>query len=86
MVQSDALVVVDCINRMAFNADLDPIVADCRILMSGFINVAIMFIMRTLNSDVHHLVSLSKSIGSRTWTGHIPNVEQYPCNHVSVSP
>lgn len=77
---------VDCINEMAFKADLDPIVADCRILLSGFSNVAVMFKRQTVNSNAHHLVGLGKSLGSRTWNGHIPSVEQYPCNSVPVSP
>ncbi|XP_058774462.1 uncharacterized protein LOC131648749 [Vicia villosa] len=85
VVQSDALVMVDCINGVVFNADLDPIVADCRNLISGFNNVRVMFIRRTLNGDAHHLVCLGKSLGYRTWTGHIPSVNHFCCSSVSSS-
>ncbi|CAK8571737.1 unnamed protein product [Lathyrus sativus] len=64
--QSDAQVVVDCINDFVFIADLDSVVADCKLLMKDFDSVTLMFINRLCNLDAHHMVGIGKSFGFRT--------------------
>ncbi|XP_058759872.1 uncharacterized protein LOC131633172 [Vicia villosa] len=77
--QSDALVVVDCINSISCNASLDPIAAECRLLLSSFSFSSVMFIPRVCNSDAHNVVLLGKAYGSRTWLDGFPGAN-------SVSP
>ncbi|XP_058726729.1 uncharacterized protein LOC131598113 [Vicia villosa] len=85
VIQSDALTVVDCINGCFIYADLNPIVFYCKVLLSSFNSVGIMFINRAENVEAHQLVGIGRSIGSRTWTGHIPNLCPVICNSLSVS-
>ncbi|CAI8586120.1 unnamed protein product [Vicia faba] len=80
VVQLDALVVVDNINRIVFNVDLKPLASDCRSLISDFCNVSVMFISRNLNNNIHNLIGISKSLSSRTSTGHILNSDITSCN------
>lgn len=69
LVQSDALMVVDCINGIQDFAAIKSIAADCRKFLKCFSLAYIMFISRNCNVDAHNLVSLDKQLGSRTCLG-----------------
>lgn len=80
VLQSDAFAVVDCVNGFVTYADLNPIVLDCKTLFSRFSDVSIMFIIRIIIVDAHQLAGIGRTLGSRTWTGHIPNIGPSICN------
>ncbi|XP_058776145.1 uncharacterized protein LOC131650453 [Vicia villosa] len=82
-VQYDALGVVDCVNGVSYAVDLEPIVLDCQFLIKSFVSVAVLFVGRNNISDAHNLVSLGRVVGSRTWLGCIPLLEE---NSVSLAP
>lgn len=42
-------------NGNVFDADLDPIVKDCRLLLGNFKNASMMYLNRTFNSDARLL-------------------------------
>ncbi|XP_058733791.1 uncharacterized protein LOC131605427 [Vicia villosa] len=73
LLQSDAQTVVDCVNSSVENAVIEPIAADCRMLLSRFKLGSVMFISRTLNLDSHNIVGLGHAFGSRTWIGGLPD-------------
>lgn len=64
--QSDALVVVDCINSIVCNVALEPILAECRSLLRCFAFGYVLFLPSLSNFDAHNMVSLGKLYGSRT--------------------
>lgn len=80
IIQSDALVLVDCINDFDFCAALDPIVIDCKSLLGNFSDVTLMYVSHDSNVDAHFMVGVGKSLGFKTWIGHIPNLGVLPCN------
>lgn len=51
-IQSDALVVIECIRASNSIASTEPIVSDCKLLLNAFSSVSINFI-RYLNVLVH---------------------------------
>lgn len=67
LVQSDALVVVDCLNDINFSAALEPLISYCKLIMSSFSQCTVMFISRNLNLDAHHMVGVGNLVGSKTW-------------------
>lgn len=70
--KSDALVVVDCLNDISCSAVLEPLISDCKLLISSFMQFAVMFISRNLNLETHHMVGVGSVVGSKTWLGFIP--------------
>lgn len=72
LVQSDALNVVDCLNGVISSAILDPLILDCKHILSSFKQFAVMFISRNLNVDVHYMVGVGNVVGSNKWMGIIP--------------
>lgn len=66
LIQPNELNAVDCINSLLSLADLDAITSDCRLLLNNFKVAYIMYLSRLFNVDIHHLVSLGRSYGSRT--------------------
>ncbi|XP_058774363.1 uncharacterized protein LOC131648640 [Vicia villosa] len=66
---SDAMSVVDCINRISFDAVLEPIIVDCLELLESFSAAVCLYISRTCNMDAHNLVGIGHKMGSRTWLG-----------------
>lgn len=72
---SDVLGLVDCVNEVDFNAALDPIIKDCNNLLSSFGDASLLNLSRNFNSDAHHMVGVGKSVGFRTWFGHILTFE-----------
>ncbi|XP_058763410.1 uncharacterized protein LOC131636801 [Vicia villosa] len=66
---SDAMSVVDCINRLSFNAVLEPIIVDCLGLLESFSSAVCLYISRNCNMDAHKLVGIGHRVGSRTWLG-----------------
>ncbi|XP_058764138.1 uncharacterized protein LOC131637556 [Vicia villosa] len=66
---SDALSVVDCINRISFSAVMDPIIGDCLDLLNCFSSAICVYVSRVYNTDAHNLVSIGHRLGSRTWLG-----------------
>lgn len=75
IMQSDALIIVDCINDYNFFAVLNPMVNNCKILLGEFKFVTLMHVSRLSNVDVHHMVRVSKSLDDRTWIDHISLLE-----------
>ncbi|XP_058787163.1 uncharacterized protein LOC131661587 [Vicia villosa] len=73
--QSDAQVVVDCINSIISIAVLEPLAAECRSLLSGVTFGSVIFIPRSCNSEAHNIVSLGKLYGSRTWLCNPPVID-----------
>ncbi|XP_058723214.1 uncharacterized protein LOC131595014 [Vicia villosa] len=73
--QSDAMVLVDCINGQDYLAALDPLICDCKTLLCSFNSATIMYVNRSLNTDAHQMVRIGKIAGSRTWSGLIPCME-----------
>lgn len=71
-----ALRVVHCVNGVSFVADLEPIIKDCQSLFRNFNYVSVLFVGRNHISDSHSLVRLGFSVGSRTWLGFVPRVEE----------
>ncbi|XP_058726925.1 uncharacterized protein LOC131598327 [Vicia villosa] len=76
MFQSDALGVVDCVNGVCSLPDIEPIVLDCCLLRNHFKFSSVMFIGRESNTDAHNMVGIGKLVGSRTWLGVIPLIEE----------
>jgi hypothetical protein len=72
-IQTDALVVADCISGKTTNANLTPIIYDCTELISTCSLVSVCYISRQNNVEAHKLVCIPKLVGSRTWMGHIPD-------------
>lgn len=66
VVQSDALIAVDCINFLAPNVNLNFLSSDCRQFLASFRIGSIMFLSRVCNLDVHNLLGLRKLYGSKT--------------------
>ncbi|XP_058739812.1 uncharacterized protein LOC131611980 [Vicia villosa] len=83
VVQSDALVVVDCVNKMDFSVVLEPIVLDCSEIKLYFDVVTVMYVSRNFNTDAHHMVSIGKTAGCRTWLGFIPKLDSV-CTHLPM--
>lgn len=54
-IQSDALVVIECIRGSNSIASTEPIVSDCKLLLNAFSSVSINFIRRDLNVLAHRL-------------------------------
>ncbi|XP_058783870.1 uncharacterized protein LOC131658613 [Vicia villosa] len=79
--QSDALGVVDCVNGVCSMPDLDPIVSECILLRNNFKSSTVMFVGRESNTDAHSLVGIGKLVGSRTWLGVIPLIEEIRVAH-----
>ncbi|XP_058776112.1 uncharacterized protein LOC131650418 [Vicia villosa] len=87
VLQSDALNVIDSIYGLNYIADLDPIVADCKHLITCFRNVSVSFIGRRGNVDAHHMVGVGRTLGNKTWLGCIPNLYSSPsCINSVVAP
>lgn len=61
-IQSDVLVLVDCINGTDYIATLDPIVNGCKILLGGFIDATLMYVNRDSTLNAHHMVGVGKSL------------------------
>lgn len=64
----DASIVVDCIHGKIKRVYLDPIIFDCRELLSKLTGAEIQHIRREANSDAHQLVGLSRSVGDQSWS------------------
>lgn len=75
LVQSDVLVIMDCINSILKFVVIEPIAADCRFFLSKFKVAFVMYLSRTLNVDAHKLVGMGKLYGSRTWIEGYPILE-----------
>ena len=69
-IQTDALVVADCISSKSSNANLDPIIVDCVELLNTFVLASVCYIGRENNGEAHKLVGIAKLVGSRTWMGY----------------
>ncbi|XP_058724620.1 uncharacterized protein LOC131596076 [Vicia villosa] len=67
IVQSDAKVVVDCINGTINLANLELLADDCRMLLKNFDLASVLFLNRNCNSDAHNVAELGKLYGSKTW-------------------
>lgn len=65
--QSDALNVFDYLNSISFPAVLEPIVLYCVMLLKCFKDASIMFMIKNLNVDAHHMIYIGKSLDFRTW-------------------
>lgn len=63
IIQSDAKVVVDCINGICGVAALDHVAEDCRVLFKSFQFVSLLFFSREFNVDAHNVVELGKLYG-----------------------
>ncbi|XP_058783366.1 uncharacterized protein LOC131658047 [Vicia villosa] len=80
LVQSDAMIVVDCINSTISNAALDLIAGDVRDLCNIFSLCSVMYLNRVFISDAHNLVKWGKLLGARSWTinrKHILYIESF---------
>lgn len=78
--QTDALVVVECINGVSYSAALELLVKDCRLFLLSFKNVVV-YLNRNYNADAHHLVHVGKRLSTMSWTGVIlPLEESSVCN------
>lgn len=75
--QSDALMVVDCINGVSFVEDLELLVNDCKLLLSNFKFFAVMYLSRACNVDAHQLVHVGKRLGSLSWEGSFPDIAEH---------
>ena len=78
--QSDVLVVVECIRGSNSIASFEHIVADCKTLMNAFSKVSVNFIGRYLNVLAHRLVGYDMQVGNKSWLGY-----PLPLNDVIVS-
>lgn len=81
ILHSDALFVVDYINKIQFSGSLDNIMVDCRMILDSFIDASVMFMSRTLNGDAHFMIGLGKRLGPRTWLGYTLKLN---CDHLPV--
>jgi hypothetical protein len=72
-IQTDALVVAECILGKRTNASLEPIIVDCIELLNSFNVAAVCYIGRQNNIEAHKLVGIAKHVGSKTWMGHVPD-------------
>jgi hypothetical protein len=72
-IHRDAANVVNCINRKSSFAAINLIAEDCRNLMNSLVNVVVMFISRTQNSDAHTMATLARIMGNRTWSRVVPH-------------
>ncbi|GAU47092.1 hypothetical protein TSUD_369250 [Trifolium subterraneum] len=82
---SDALTIVKGIEGKTCPAEVALIVQDCISLCSNFMHVAVVYVKRTLNTEAHNLVQLSKHVGCRTWSGIIPNLAVVCNPHLGAS-
>lgn len=67
VIQTNALVVADCIHRKYYVAILKNIIDDCISLLSEFNYAIVHFIRRDRNLEVHKLIGLTLNVGSKTW-------------------
>lgn len=58
--ESDAAVVVNCINDKSHIATIDPIIQDCKLLMQYFQNPVICHVRREANAAAHGLAQLCR--------------------------
>lgn len=56
IMQSDPLIIVDCINDSGFSTALDPIANDYNIHLGEFKSIILMYVSRLYNMDVHHML------------------------------
>ncbi|PNY04967.1 ribonuclease H [Trifolium pratense] len=70
IIQSDALVVVECIRGSNSIACIELIVTDCKLLMSTFSSVSINYVCRDLNVLAHRLVGYAMQVGCKSWLGY----------------
>ena len=80
IVQSYALVVVECIRGSNSIAGIEHIVVDCKTLMNAFRKVFVNFIGRDLIVLSHRLVGYAMQVGNKSWLGY-----PLPLNNVMVS-
>lgn len=76
-IASDAATVVNCIHRKIVLAAIEPVIQDCRDLMSTFANICIKHVRRSNNSEAHNIASLATNDGSRSWMGNGPTLQSY---------
>lgn len=81
-IQSDPLNIVDCINYVLGLANLDHIDLDCKSLLNSFKFSNVMHSRRCFTVDAHHMASLAKTVGSKTWFGCLPCVSSVVSDHV----
>ncbi|XP_058742073.1 uncharacterized protein LOC131614517 [Vicia villosa] len=75
VIKSDAKVVVDSVNHILKLAALEPVVLDIKSLLSSFTFSSLLFHSRNCNVQAHNLAKLAYVIGSKTWIGVYPSLE-----------
>lgn len=68
-IQTDALVIADCISGKSSNANLDPIIVDCVEYLNTFVSASVCYISRENNGEAHKLVGIAKLVGLRNGWG-----------------
>lgn len=66
-VVSDALAVVNCVNKNTVVVSIQPIVSDCWKLLQKIPFVMVKHVSKELNSEAHNLASLAKVVGTSFW-------------------
>lgn len=72
VLSSDALNVVNCVNKISVVASTEPVIVDCWKLIEQIPFVMVIHACRELNAEAHNLASLAKSVGTRCWQGNAP--------------
>jgi ribonuclease HI len=72
IVETDAEVVVKCLQGCTRLSDIENIVLDCNDILSSLSNCNVVFIRRCKNTVAHSLVKFAKQFGSSSWVGYVP--------------
>lgn len=67
---SDALGVVNCVNKNSVVLSIEPVVYDCWKLLEKIPFVTVKHVNKELNSEAHNLASLAKIVGTKFWWGN----------------
>ena len=71
-IKSDALNVVNCLNKKSNIAAIELVMQDCNDLMQGLPTVVVQLVRREHNVEAHNLASLARIVGCSSWLGIAP--------------
>lgn len=70
--ETDAEVIVKCMQGAVILYAIENIILDCNVILSNLCNCSVSFIQRCKNSVAHSLVGVAKQFGSCSWVGFVP--------------
>lgn len=74
IIETDAKVIVKCLQGIIKLATIKSIILDCKELLSYMPNSCVTNIRKERNNATHGLVGVARNSGSRTWMGNVPGL------------